>query len=265
MASLKRLSKLKICIIAVLIIIFFAVLNLFNFANEVKNFFYLASAPIQITFWGAGDRVSDFFEAITRAENLKKENEKLEFKIKELFAEMVMLRELKKENQVLREALDIGLQKEFKMVFAQITGKDIAQDSVLINKGLEDGISKDMPVVTQHRILVGRISNVYDNFSRIMLISNKESAFSVNIQDTKAIARGRGAAQLLLDFVPHNVKIREGDKVVTTALEGIFPKGLLIGYLKNIKRLDVEPFQQAEIQLAVDIKELRYVFVITDF
>lgn len=274
---MKPSPMFKIAIIIVLLIAFFVVLNLPTISKEIKNFFYFISAPIQKTFWGAGDNVSDFFEAVSGIRNLKKESENLEFRIQELSAEIARLRDLEKENKVLREALGIGLQEEFKIVFAQITGKDIAQDSILIDKGLKHGISKDNPVITQQKVLLGKISQVYKNFSRVMLISNKESAFPVNIQtsgnndpltaqtDIKAIAKGRGALQLLLDFVPRDVEIRAGDKIVTTALEGIFPKGLLAGYVKEIEKSDVEPFQQAEIQPAFEIKELENLFIIIEF
>ena len=264
-------QRTKIGIIIILLIVFFIILNLTGFSKDVKNFFYLVSAPIQKTFWEAGNRVSDFFETVSEIRNLKKENENLEFRIQELSAEIARLRDLEKENKVLREALDIDLQEEFKIVFAQITGKDIVQDSILINIGSKDGILKDMPVISPQKVLLGRISQIYDNFSRVMLVSNKESIFSVNIQgeavdDTiEAVAKGKGNFQVKVDRIPLKAEIKRGDKVVTSALGGLFPSGILIGYIKNIERLGVELFQQAEIQPMIDIRELRYIFVITDF
>ncbi len=267
MNPMRMSPKLKIGAIVILLVAFFAVLNLPIISKEIKNFFYFISAPIQKTFWGAGDRLSDFFEAVSQIRNLEKENKKFEIRIQELSAEIAGLRDLEKENKILREALDIGLQEEFKIVFAHITGKDIAQDSILIDRGLKHGISKDKPVITQQKVLVGKISDVYKNFSRIMLISNKESAFSVNIQPTniKAAAKGRGNLQLFLDFVPLQAEIREGDRIVTTALEGIFPRGLLVGYVKEIEKSDLEPFQRAEIQPAFNLKELENLFIIVEF
>ncbi len=265
---MKLSPNLKIVAIIILLIIFFVIVNLTGFSDNIKNFFYLVSAPIQKTFWGVGDRVSDFFEAISESKNLKTENEYLEFKAQELSAEVAKLRELKKENKILREALDIGLQKEFEMVFAQITGKDIAQDFILINKGTEDGILKDMPVIIQQRILVGKISQVYRNFSRVMLVSNKESTFPVNIQvdveveNVNAIIRGRGGLQSFIDLIPLAAEIKKGDRIVTTALEETFPKGILIGYIGEVEKLGIEPFQRAKIQSVFNLKELESVFII---
>jgi len=263
-----RLSpRLKKRIIVVLVIIFFVVLNLTAFTKEVKNFFYLISSPIQKTLWRAGDRVSDFFEAIFEIKNLKKENEELKLKIQALLSENVAIIELKKENEILREALEIGLEKEFKLVFAKIIGKDISQDTILIDKGSEDGISKNSPVITQQKTLVGKISEVYENFSKVMLVSNKNSSFDAKISDSEiyGVVKGKGNFKLFLDLIPKEKEIKEGDFIVTTSLGGVFPEGLLVGEITEVKKLDVEPFQQAEIKPAFDIKEIENLFIITGF
>jgi rod shape-determining protein MreC len=257
---MKLSAKIKIGLIVFLLIVFFLVLNLTGFSKDVKNFFYLVSAPIQGFFWQAGEKFSNFFE--------KNENENLKLEIQRLNAEIAKLKEIERENKILREALDIGLQEEFKMVFAQITSKDVAQDSILINKGLNDGVLENMPVITQQKILVGKVDQVYDNFSRIMLISNKNSVIPVNIlniQKTEAMVIGKGGLQIGLDRIPLEAEIKKGDKVVTSGLGGFFPSGILIGYAKNIEKLGVEFFQRAQLQSVVDLREIRNVFIIINF
>lgn len=265
--------KVKTVIIVILLIIFLIILNLTNLSSVVKNFFYLISAPIQRTFWLAGDGITDFFETIFKARDLQEKNEKLELKIQEMSAKIASLKETEKENRILREAIDIDLQKEFDIILAQITGKDIARDSILINKGSEDGILKDRAVITQEKILLGKISDVYKNFSRIMLVSSVESVIPVNIQkqevdkliNVEALIRGRGNFQIELDHIPIGEEIKDGYRVVTSALGGIFPPGILIGYVKNIERLGAGLFQRAEVQSAVDIRDINHLFIVTDF
>jgi len=275
--------RFKIGIISALIVVFFLVLNLTPAGKEVRNFFYLISAPIQKSLWRLGERVSDFFETISEIKNLKKENRELKLKIQELLAENAKLKELKKENEILREALGIGLEKEFKLSLAEVIGKDISQDSLIINKGSEDGISKGLPVITQQKVLLGKISQVYKNFSKVMLISNKNSTFSARFQDSEppailpsaeggrapkdieGIVKGKGNLQLFLDLIPQNAEIREGDDIVTISLGGIFPEGLLVGEIKEVKKSDIEPFQQAEISPFFDIKAIESLFIIISF
>lgn len=256
--------RTKILIIVIAIILTSS-LNFFQ--KKVKNFFYLISEPIQKVLWQAGMNTSDFFEAILEVKNLKKENEGLKLKIQELLSENSSLKELRKENEILREALNIGLAKEFQLNLSQIIGKDVSRDSILINKGLKDGIKRGFPVITPEKTLVGKISEVFDNFSKVILITDKENSFDAKVVDSGiyGVIKGKGNFQAYLDLIPKNEEIKEGDLLITTSLGGIFPPGLLVGKVKEVKKLDIEPFQQAEIELAFDIKNLDFLFIITNF
>jgi rod shape-determining protein MreC len=258
---------LKIGTIIVLLIAFFIVLNLTSFSKEVKNFFYLISSPIQKTLWRTGDNLSDFFEVISEIGKLKKENEEILLKNQELLAENTGLKELKKENEVLRKALEIGLEKEFKLLLAEVIGKDISQDALLINRGSKDGILKDFPVITQQKALIGKCGEVYENFSKVILIFNKESSFDAKIPDSdiQGVVKGKGNLKLFLDLVSQEKEIKEGDLVVTTVLGGIFPKGLLVGEIEEVLKSDIQPWQGAKIKPAFDVKELETLFVVTNF
>jgi len=268
---MKLSPKFKIGIIIILLIALFAILNLTPAKKETKNFFYLISSPVQKTFWRAGMETSDFFEMISEMKNLKKENEELKLRIQELISENISLKELKKENEILRQALKIGLQEEFKLEFSQVTGIDISGDTILINKGLKDGVSKDLSVITEQKTLVGRISEVYKNFSKVQLITYKGISFAAEIEDynqgTPILGemKGKGNLKLFLDRLPQEREIKKGDIVITTALGGIFPKGLLVGEIQEIFKSDIEPWQQAEVKPAFDIKELETLFIILEF
>lgn len=241
------------------------ILNIFQ--KETRNFFYLISSPIQKILFNVGDRVADFFGAIIRIRSLKSETDELKLKNQELFAKIAALNELEKENKILREALGIELQKEFKLALVQVIGKDISQDFILIDKGSEDGVFENMPVITQQKVLVGKINEVYKNFSKVMLISNKKSSLDALVQksekDIFGVVKGEGNFKILFDLVPREAEISQEDIVVTSAFGGIFPKGLLVGKVKEIKKSDVEPFQQAEIEPAFNIKTIYILFLIT--
>lgn len=274
----------KIGIISVLLVALFAVLNLTGFSKEIKNFFYLISSPIQKIFWEVGERTSNFFEGISETKNIKKENEDLKLKIQELEVEIASLKETKKENEFLRKALEIDLKKDFNLVLAEVIGEDLSGDILIINKGSRDGISKDFPVITEQKVLVGKISQTYDNFSKVMLITNKESAFNGKIEEKdynppttssqppggdwapiEGVVKGGGNFKLYFELLPKDKEIKEGESVITSSLGGIFPKGLLVGKIKEVKKSDVEPFQQAEILPIFDIKELKNLLIITNF
>lgn len=261
--AIKKYRNWKNILFFILLIISI-VITLNFFENKVRNFFYLVSAPIQKAFWQAGNKVSDFFETISEIKKLKRENEELKLKIQSLISENASLKELKNENITLRTALNLGLEKEFKLTLVQIIGKDLSQDSLIINKGLKHGLKKDLPVITEQKILVGKIQEIYDNFSKVILISNKDFSFDAKISDKEiyGIVRGKGNFKIFLDRVPQDKEIKPGDLLITSALGGIFPKGLLIGEIKEVKKSDIEPFQQAEISPFFDVRELENLLVI---
>lgn len=259
----KSISRgLLIIVIAVLTIIFSNV-----YQKEVRNFFYKISEPIQRSFWIAGGRISNFFEAISQIQNLKKENEELRLKIKELLAKIANLEELKKENVNLRKALNIGLQKEFDLTLAQVISKDISKDSISINKGKEDGLSKGLPVITEQKVLLGEIYEVYKNYSKVRLISNKESSFDGEIvgKGTLGQVKGEGNSKILFDLISPEQEVKEKDLIETSALGGEFPKGLIVGEIKKVQKSDVQPLYQAEVSSLFDIGKLETVFVILNF
>ncbi len=257
-------KKIKVFAIVVVLIFVFLAINLAGFSDGIRNTFYLISSPIQKIFWKAGDRVSDIFGAVYGIENLKKENQELKKQSQKLLGEIAVLKEIKAENKMLREALGLGLQKDFELILAEIIAKDIGKDFILINKGADNGILEDLPVITAQKAVCGKIKEVYKDFSKVMLISNKQSSFDIKIQekDISGIVKGKENLSLYLDLIPWDKEILKGDIVVTTAIGGIFPKGLLVGEIKEIQKSDLDPYQKADISSFFNIKETESLFVI---
>jgi len=264
---MKLSPKFKIGIIVVLLIAFFVVLNLTAISKGIKNFFYLISSPIQKTLWRLSNNLSDFLEAISNINKLKKETEETRLQNQELLKELVTLKEIREENKILREALDLGLEKEFKLQIAQVISKDISEDSLIIDKGSKEDLSEGLPVITQQKTLVGRISEVYENFSRVRLISNKESSFDAKIVDSEisGMVRGKGNLKISFELIPQKKELKSGNLLITTSLGGIYPEGLLVGLVKAIKKSDIEPWQQAEIKPFFDIKGAETLFILTEW
>ena len=133
-------QKNKFLLGIILIILFILVLSFFQ--NQVKSFFYSISSPVQKILWRVGDRTSDFCQGFIKINQTKNKADKLNLENQRLLAEIAILSELKKENKVLREGLEINLNKDFELSLVEIIGKDVHQDSILINKGYKDNISE---------------------------------------------------------------------------------------------------------------------------
>lgn len=257
-------QKRKIFIIAIGV---FIIISLLSTQQKIKNFFYLISSPVQKSLWQVGNKISAPIELIFEMKGLKKRTEELSFSNQNLLSEIAQLHALEKENESLRKALELDLKKDFQLALAEVIGKNISEDILVINKGLKNGIFEGMPVINEGKVLIGKIADVSENFSNVILISNRESSFDVKIQaiEVNGLIKGKGDLQLFLDLIPENQKIQEGDLITTTALGGIFPKGILVGKIQKILRSDVKPFQQAEVSPLFDIAKLEIVFIITNY
>jgi len=254
----------KIVAITLFLVLFFILANIYQ--ATIRNFFYLISEPIQRQLQYFGQKITSFLQAISYSEEIYQENIKLQQFNQELLTKIVKLSELEKENVALKESLKIGLGEEFKLVFAQVTGKDISQDSLIIDKGTRDGIKINLPVITQQKVIVGKVTEVFNNFSRVQLISNKNVSFDAKTlgSEVQGLVKGVGDLNVNFELVPQQEKVSEGEIIVTTALSGIFPTGLLVGTVKSVKKSDIETFQRIEINPYFNIKRLDYLFVINN-
>ncbi len=258
---MKPSSKLKTAAILISTICFLALLNLTDFSKEIRGFFYSASYPVQKYLWESGSNISGFFDFIIYLKSLEEKNSELLSVNQKLLSENVGLRELKKENEILRKAFGIGLQKDFHLILTEVIGKD--QDFILINKGEKDGVLKGLPVITAEKALCGKVDEVYNNFSKVMLISNNNSVFDAKIQrdEIYGVVEGKGNSTYF-SFVPQVQEIKKEDIIITASLGGIFPAGLLVGQVKSVKRSDVISFQEAEIEPFFNIKNTENLFII---
>lgn len=272
----------KILIGIIILLLFIGFLNVFY--QQVNNIFYTVTSPLLKLFWKAGDNTSGFFGSFLNAKSLTQENNNLKQENQNLLYQVSILRENIKQDRVIKEVVQNTQKNNFKLILVETIGLDAVSDFILINKGSNDGISENMPVISSQKALYGRVFKVYDDFSKVMLLSNKNSVFDVKIftangetpstvmensDPTKALVygaiKGSGNLSVYLDLVSLDAQIKEGDLLVTSGLEGIFPNGLLVGKITAKNQKDLKPFQTAEVQSFFDIKNTENLFIITNY
>jgi len=238
----------------------------FVFQERVKNFVYLIFSPFQKFFWSLGRNTANFFSIFIETSELKKEKERLEKENLKLKSEIEKLKEIEKENRILKKALDLKREK-IEILLARIVGKDPDEDKILIDKGKKDGVFEGEVVISPEGVLVGKVSKVYQNFSKITLLSSKNFSFNGQISSKKIdfLLEGRGNLHLYLTLLPKEKKIELGDKVSTSALGGKFPAGIFIGEIEKIERSDIKPYQEAKIKLGFSLSDLEFLFLIKNF
>ena len=234
-------------------------------ASFIKDLAYNQSLGLQSFLWQNGSEFS------FNAQNQVNLNKYLIAENQKLLTSLSDLDQLKKENETLRNALSIGLADNYQLIMAEVTAKNnlsikgvVYGDSLLINKGSKDGIKKGFPVVLANKIVLGKIIDVYPDFSRVLMISSNDSVIDVQIQDSPnfALAKGQSNQKIMLDMFPKGSDLKIGSLVMTSSLGGVYPSGLVVGSIGSINSVDSEAFKKAAITPAYDLNTLNKVFVI---
>ena len=123
-----------------------------------------------------------------------------------------------------------------------------------------------MPVVTDQG-LVGRISEVTDTTSKVLLITDASSSVNALLQSSRlnGVVRGSPGGGLVMDYIPQGGLFSTGEIILTSGLGGNFPKGIPLGQVTEIRQRDIDVFQQAVVQPTGDFGSLELVMVVTNF
>jgi rod shape-determining protein MreC len=229
--------------------------------------------PVQRLLRDAGNELRSATGAVSDTALLRQQSQELEQTIAQLTVENLRLKEIEAENVRLRSLLQFrDVNPSYTYKGGQVVGRLVANEpsnlihSILIDIGSNNGIESGMPVVTE-RGLVGRVTEVYSNAARVLLITDSSSNVNAMLQNTRlrGILRGRTNQAPIMDYLPQDQSILVGDIVVTSGEGGRFPVGIPVGQVVEVAQNDVEMFQQAVVRTTVDFDTLETVLVVTNF
>ena len=135
---------------------------------------------------------------------------------------------------------------------------------VTIDRGEDQGVQRMMPVVVAHGI-VGRVHSVSGSTADVLLLSDRNSSVAVRLERSRARAnvRGTGSPDVArLEYALRSDDMQEGDLLVTSGTDGVFPRGLPVGRIANLKRTGQGLYQRADVAPSVDVTKLEEVLVI---
>lgn len=170
-------------------------------------------------------------------------------------------------NARLRRLLDFQKTVIEQVVAAEVIGRDPSAwfKTVIIDKGGADGVIKGLPVVMPQGIS-GQVVEVSNHYSKVMLIIDRNSAVDALVQRTRArgVVKGESAGWCRLQYVLRKNDVRVGDTIVSSGLDGVYPKGLRIGRVAEVKDQDAEIFHEIKVIPFVDFEKIEEVLVVVD-
>lgn len=197
--------------------------------------------------------------------SVAKENERLRKELSFSVEKNNQCREIELSNLRLLNFLNFRKTFDRNVLSAEVIGKDPSPwfKTIIIDKGTVDGVEKGFPVVLPEGI-VGQVINVSNNYSKVLLIVDWNSAVDGLVQRTRArgIIKGCAPNQCFFKYALRKHDIQTGDIIVSSGLDQVYPKGLRLGHVSEIVKNSSGIFQDVSVTPFVDFEKLEEVMVV---
>ncbi len=187
-------------------------------------------------------------------------------------ANATLRKQLDERNQVIEEfglsqVKNVVIVNRFEYISAKVINNSISQykNFITINKGTAHGITPGMAVISEQGA-IGKVKSVSDHYSVLISLLNIDDQVSSKIKRTGhfGTVQWDGSDPRLIDlrYIPRHVDPLVGDTIVTSGYNAVFPEGILIGIIKEVKLREESPFHQIKVELAQDFGKLAFVDVV---
>ena len=259
----------------IIIIALFACINLTNGENRKVTIFEEVISDIVTLPQRAIVHIKNYFKEdgnifFENIETLKNKNDELKSENQKLKQKMLDYEVLLAENEVLKKHVKLAdLYPNYSVIVA-----DIIMDSgtswnytYIVNRGSKDGIEPNMAVIAEDG-LVGYVESVTSNTAKVVSILDAGNSISARVTRTRDTVISKGSISLAENMqmriinIPTGVTLVEGDKIETSGLGGIYPKGILIGKIKSFEQKNNPIENEAIVESFVDFGKIETVAII---
>jgi rod shape-determining protein MreC len=261
--SIREIAIVIILVGLALLLIFSSSLN--SGYSVAGRLVYSALRPFQQVFFGLRETITNYWSGYTELVAVRSENQELRQQVQRLRQDISGLSNLQSENRRLLKLLNLKSAFEFPSTVAQVIGEDATgwYRTLFVNRGQEDGVFTGMPVVAGQG-LVGKIGRTSGNSSQVILISDPHSSLDCRVERTRdrGVVSGSLEKGCLMRYINEYSSVRQGDQVLTSGLDGIFPKGLPVGSVQSVRKSDQGLFLEARVVPFVNLSDLEEVLII---
>ena len=223
-----------------------------------------AMRPLQSITASVIEAVAGAWRTYVALIGVNQENQQLRRRIAELEQQAVRLAEVEQTDKRLEALLNLRSSLDGDLQAAQIIGRDPLPwfSSMTIDKGEADGVHKNAAVLSPMGV-VGQIMITGTHSARVLLITDHNSGVDAVVQRSRArgIVEGALDGGCVMKYLKRGEDVQVGDRVVTSGLDGIFPKGIIVGEVTRLTRGNRGLLQVAEIKPAVPLDRIEEVLV----
>lgn len=265
-------NKLAVTIV-VLSVAFFGIIifSLSKDSNSIASGVGTVVSPLQKIVYKVNDKLKSSFDFFLNFSKVKEENEALKSQNIDLQNKLIEYNRIKEENIRFRNVLNYADSKSnYDYVGVDIIGYSGGNitDGYVIDKGTNDGVEKDMVVISAEG-LVGKVIRAESNYSIIQSIINENIAVSIMVESTRettGILRGvtdsKNRNLTKIYNLPMDSEIKEGDIILTSGLGMVYPKEIRVGEVLSVETDNVRVMKNAIVKPYVDFNKLEELFII---
>ena len=221
-------------------------------------------AELQRLMTGALTGAQDLWTGYLDLRHVGEENAALKQELQALQIRLQEERAMAQRTQDLRQLLELRQRAELETTAAEIIAAGASPEfrTVTIDKGSSDGLVADMAVISPGGV-VGRVILSSPRAAKVQLLVDHNAAAGAVVERSRAqgVVVGVGADGLRMDYVPGTADVKPGDLVVTSGIDGIYPKGFVIGTVETVER-GPGSYHQIKIRPAVDFSRIEEVLVV---
>lgn len=224
-------------------------------------------APFQDAFTSmvrfSRDVWNQYFSLVSTAE----ENRVLKKQLRQVISDNNQYEEVSLANQRLRRLLNFHKEVQIEGFAAEVVARDpsVWFQTVIIDKGTKDKVRRNMPVVVSEGI-VGQVVDVSTGYAKVLLIIDPNSSIDALCQRTRArgIVKGAVGKQCDFEYVLRTDDVKVGDVLISSGLDGVYPKGVRIGRVASVVKNSADIFQSVGVEPYVNFDKLEEVLVVTN-
>jgi len=240
----------------------------FRYTENVRSVIALAVYPLQVLATlpvELGERVAGYFSSQVQ---LREDNATLRAKLLAASQAAQRFESARAEADELRRLIGASQRLKLEVTPAEVlyNARDPYARKVVIDRGTNQGVRAGSPVIDESGV-IGQVTRTYGPIAEVTLVTDKDQAIPVQVvrNGLRAVAFGSGSSGMLeLRFMAANAEIQNGDRLVTSGIDGIYPAGLPVATVARVERDAAYAFARIVCQPAAGVESGRYVLVLAN-
>jgi rod shape-determining protein MreC len=230
----------------------------------IRKWVMLAQTPFINSSSRISSAISNGWTRYVGLRGAHEENQRLQETVRQLVLQQNQMEQLKQENDRLRRLLSVSDLSPLAALGARVVARtpNYLANVLYIDRGLQDGIQVNAPVISGTGVL-GRVILVSQKDSQVQLITNADASVGVMVERTHlpGVLRGSGNPLLDLNYIGNTEEVNTGDVIVTSGLDGIYPKGLPVGKVVDSRKGN-SVFRVIKVEASTDLIHLEEVSIL---